>query len=109
MKKVLIIFSGLVLVVSLIGITAHFAVAKKGECVRIQDGTLLTSTGDVIVVGYDEWGYNYQAHLFNGYYCDSYRDAAWCQEWKDVVLMMKWNDAWLSNKDCDDDGSLDRH
>jgi len=23
--------------------------------------------------------------------------------------MMKWNDAWLSNKDCTDDGLLDRH
>ena len=23
--------------------------------------------------------------------------------------MMKWNDAWLSNKDCDGDGLLDRH
>ncbi|MDZ7741078.1 MAG: hypothetical protein U5Q03_04835 [Bacteroidota bacterium] len=22
---------------------------------------------------------------------------------------MKWNDVWLSNKDCDDDGLLDRH
>ena len=22
---------------------------------------------------------------------------------------MKWNDAWLSNKDCNDDGLLDRH
>ncbi len=22
---------------------------------------------------------------------------------------MKWNDAWLSNKDCDEDGLLDRH
>ena len=22
---------------------------------------------------------------------------------------MKWNDAWLSNKDCDGDGLLDRH
>lgn len=22
---------------------------------------------------------------------------------------MKWNDAWLSNKDCDDDGLLDRY
>ena len=22
---------------------------------------------------------------------------------------MKWNDAWLSNKDCDGDGKLDRH
>ncbi len=23
--------------------------------------------------------------------------------------MMKWNDAWMSNKDCDGDGKLDRH
>jgi len=60
-------------------------------------------------VGFDEWGYNYQAHLFNGFYCDSYRDAGWCQAYKDVRLMMKWNDAWLSNKDCDGDGLLDRH
>ena len=55
------------------------------------------------------WGYNYQAHLFNGLYRDAYRDAAWCQPWKDVNLAMKWNDAWLSNKDCDEDGLLDRH
>jgi hypothetical protein len=25
------------------------------------------------------------------------------------IRMMKWNDAWLSNKDCDGDGLLDRH
>ena len=50
-----------------------------------------------------------QARLFNGKYCDAYRDAAWCQDYKDDNLMMKWNDAWLSNKDCDGDGLLDRH
>jgi hypothetical protein len=61
------------------------------------------------VPGFDQWGYNYQAHIFNGKYCDSYRDAAWCQPYKDDELMMKWNDAWLSNKDCDGDGLLDRH
>lgn len=79
------------------------------ECTTIQDGTLLTSADDLIEPGYDDWGYNYQAHMFNGYYCDSYRDAAWCQEWADIDLMMKWNDAWLSNKDCDGDLLLDRH
>ena len=79
------------------------------ECTTIQDGTLLTSDGEVITPGYDEWGYNYQAHLFNGGYCDAYRDAAWCQPYKDIDLLMKWNDAWLSNKDCDDDGLLDRY
>lgn len=78
-------------------------------CTTIQDGTLLTSTGDVIMPGYDQWGYNYQAHMFNGKYCDAYRNAPWCQPYKDVDLQMKWNDAWLSNKDCDGDGLLDRY
>jgi hypothetical protein len=81
----------------------------KPECTTIQSGELLASDGSVITTGYDEWGYNYQAHMFNGGYCDAYRDAAWCQPWKDVELAMKWNDAWLSNKDCDGDGLLDRH
>lgn len=78
-------------------------------CVTIQSGTLLASDGSVIKTGYDKWGYNYQAHLFNGKYCDAYRNAAWCQDYKDDNLQMKWNDAWLSNKDCDGDGKLDRH
>ncbi len=78
-------------------------------CTRIQDGTLLRSDGAVIPLGYDEWGYNYQAHMFNGTYCDIYRDAAWCQPYKEVEVVMKWNDAWLSNADCDGDGKLDRH
>lgn len=81
----------------------------KSGCTTIQDGTLLRSDGVPIVLGYDEWGYNYQAHMFNGMYCDAYRDAAWCQPYKDIRLIMKWNDAWLSNKDCDGDGLLDRH
>ena len=83
--------------------------AKAEDCTKIQDGTLLTSAGEVIETGFDEWGYNYQAHMFNGGYCDAYRDAAWCQPYADVSLIMKWNDAWLSNKDCDNDGLLDRH
>jgi len=82
---------------------------KKDKCTTIQSGELLTSDGEVIKPGFDKWGYNYQAHLFNGTYCDAYRDAAWCQPWKDVELLMKWNDAWLSNQDCDGDGLLDRH
>jgi len=80
-----------------------------GTCATIQSGTLLTSDGQVLTPGYDKWGYNYQAHIFNGGYCDAYRDASWCQPYKDVNLLMKWNDAWLSNKDCDGDGLLDRY
>ena len=115
MKKLAVILLSFVLIVTFSSmVLAGKNKAKKNqeeavECTTIQDGTLLTSDGVVIETGYDEWGYNYQAHMFNGYYCDAYRDAAWCQEWKDVSLKMKWNDAWLSNKDCDGDGLLDRH
>lgn len=79
------------------------------DCTTIQSGKLVTSDGSVIETGNDLWGYNYQARKFNGMYCDSYRDAEWCQPYKDIKLQMKWNDAWLSNKDCDGDGLLDRH
>ena len=85
------------------------AVGNAQTCTTIQAGVLLTSDGDVIQTGYDQWGYNYQAHMFNGTYCDAYRDAAWCQPYRDDELMMKWNDAWLSNQDCDGDGKLDRY
>lgn len=82
---------------------------EKTSCTTIQSGDLLASDGSLITTGYDQWGYNYQAHMFNGTYCDAYRDAAWCQPYKEDELMMKWNDAWLSNTDCDGDGLLDRH
>jgi hypothetical protein len=108
MKKLMVVLVLLVLlaVPSTVGAEQP---CKGDACATIPGGTLYTSDGTLIVPGYDEWGYNYQAHMFNGMYCDAYRDAAWCQPWKDVNLMMKWNDAWLSNKDCDGDGLLDRH
>jgi hypothetical protein len=81
----------------------------KDICTKIQEGILLKSDGSLIETGYDEWGYNYQARIFNGLYCDAFQDESWCQPWKDDELVMKWNDAWLSNKDCDGDGQLDRH
>ena len=90
--------------------------AKKPGCTTIQDGTLVDSAGNIIVVGYDKWGYNYQAHMFNGWYWNSSRpDVPWTKETLEAAgksttwLIMKWNDAWLSNKDCDGDGLLDRH
>ena len=79
----------------------------KQDCATIQDGTLYASTGELLTTGYDEFGYNYQAHMFNGRYCDS--DRVEGGDYCDINLIMKWNDAWLSNKDCDDDGKLDRH
>jgi hypothetical protein len=104
MRKLAIVFCCITLVLAF----STPVIAGDG-CTTIQDGTLLTSGGDTIVPGFDQWGYNYQAHMFNGGYCDAYRDAAWCQPYKDIELIMKWNDAWLSNKDCNDDGKLDRH
>lgn len=82
---------------------------QANACTTIQSGNLVNSVGAPITTGYDQWGYNYQARLFNGTYCDSYRDAPWCHEYADINLSMKWNDAWLSNKSCDTDGLLDRH
>lgn len=105
-KKVLMVFAVLVVLL----MTASAATAKDGgTCTTIQSGELVASDGSTITTGFDAWGYNYQARLFSGLYCDAYRDAAWCQPYKEDKLSMKWNDAWLSNKDCDGDGELDRH
>ena len=109
MKKLILVTSVTALVFSFAALTTAGKGADKKGCTRIQDGILVDSSGDVIAVGFDGWGYNYQAHLFNGFYCDAYRDADWCQPYADISLVMKWNDAWLSNKDCDGDGLLDRH
>jgi hypothetical protein len=87
--------------------------------------------GQAITPGYDIFGYNYQAHMFNGSYFNVYSGGAgyppyygddagyladnpeaanhWAWPYRKVDLVMKWNDAWISNQDQDDDGSLDRH
>ena len=94
--------------VALVGIFVLGAsTGAAGDCTTIKDGTLLDSYGNLLVLGYDQFGYNYQAHMFNGRYCDYDRviGGSYC----DVNLVMKWNDAWLSNKSCDTDNLLDRH
>jgi len=114
MNRILLLIFFIVVVIGLGFVLAKNApsslmTAKMPKCTTIQSGTLQASDGSIIETGYDQWGYNYQARMFNGKYCDAYRDAAWCQEYKDVDLAMKWNDAWLDNKDCDGDGLLDRY
>lgn len=96
-------------------------------CTTIQDGVLTYSPGhylqgEPLMVGYDPYGYNYQAHMFKGSYANGYLGAEgfppyegddeaylaenpaaankWYWPYRDVNLIMKWNDAWLSNKDC---------
>lgn len=102
MKKIICIT--VILMFALIG----FASAQN-KCATIQSGNIVGADGAVLKTGYNTWGYNYQARIFNGMYCDAYQNADWCQEYADINLIMKWNDAWLSNKDCDGDGKLDRH
>ncbi|MCW4012003.1 MAG: hypothetical protein NWF07_03325, partial [Candidatus Bathyarchaeota archaeon] len=87
--------------------------------------------GQLIPTGFDDYGYNYQGHMFRGSYYNSYAGGAgyppwtgddeaylaenpgaashWAWPYRDVTLAMKWNDAWISNKDYDMDGYLDRH
>lgn len=116
-RKYLFIVPILLAIILLIGIDTFHASAKKDVCSTITQGSIFTTDGELIETGYSEWGYNYQGNMFNGMYCDYhpiYRPGGaqydWCQEnYGNDVLIMKWNDGWLSNKDCDGDGLLDRH
>lgn len=121
----------------LLALTAVPAMAAKPDaCTTIQDGTLTYSAGhyladDPLQVGYDIFGYNYQAYMFIGSYANVYlgrygfppyegddetylsenpdAENTWCWPYRNTQVMMQWNDAWLSNKDCDGDYLLDRH
>jgi hypothetical protein len=107
MKKLLIALMALALLAFFVFITVHPATPQKKGCTTIQQGLLVDSNGNLITLGYDIWGYNYQAHMFNGYYDNATRPNIPVTSGDN--LEMKWNDAWLSNKDCDGDVKLDRH
>jgi hypothetical protein len=105
------------------------------QCTTIDSGQLLYQpghylAGQPISTGVNPFGYNYQAHAFSGSYFNAYAgrdglppwdgdDAAyvaanpgaeshWAWGYRFIDAAMKWNDAWLSNKDCNGDGLLDR-
>jgi len=91
------------------------AVLVSAQCAIIEDGTIVDTKGNQINTGFDKWGYNYQAHLFNGLYWNYSRPAIpWTKQtlidagMSTTILVMKWSDTWLSNKDCNLDGILDR-
>ena len=120
MKKI-IAFLIITAAVVVSAVAVGTVIAGKDKCTTIQDGTITYGrvsdpSTDIIPIGYDQWGYNYQAHMFNGKWCDYhpvYRPGGanhdWCLEnMADVELMMKWSDEWLSNKNCNDDSKLDR-
>jgi hypothetical protein len=77
------------------------------QCVKIQSGTLTDVKGNPITIGYDKYGYNYQAHIFNGLYENYSRPDTVVTEGTEN-LVMKWSDDWLANVDCSEDGKLDR-
>ena len=117
MKRIIIISLALVLVVALIAAPVMAGGGKFSTCTRIQDGTLEYSSGhylegEPLKTGYDIFGYNYQARIFNGFYPNASLGGGgqppYCGD-DETYLQMKWNDAWLSNMDCDEDGKLDRH
>jgi len=111
-------------------------VMAQDSCAAITKGEVFYSAthylaGQPIPTGYDAYGYNYQAHQFRGSYFNVYSGGAgypawqgndeayltanpmasthWAWPYREVNLVMKWNDAWISNKDCDGDGKLDRY
>jgi len=76
-------------------------------CNTIKSDSIVDSKGYPVQLGYDQYGYNYQAHMFNGLYDNYSRPQTPYTEGLDN-LIMKWSDEWLSNLDCDGDGKLDR-
>jgi deoxycytidylate deaminase len=80
----------LFIVVLALGFICGLSNLVSAECITIQDGTLLTTDGRVISTGYDEWGYNYQAHMFNGGYCDAYRGMKLGLATRIVMVMGCW-------------------
>ena len=108
----------------------------KVKCTTIQDGVLEYSTGHYnegqpLTTGVDAYGYNYQAMKFDGSYANAYlgrdnlppyegdddaypddnpgAESKWYWPYRETELSMKWDENWLSNKDCNKDGFLDRH
>jgi len=102
----------LLIAIFLMSTIAVSAIAKK-DYATIKDGTIYygrvgTPDTEIIQIGYDKWGYNYQAHMFRGYYENNARPDDPVTE-SDTMLIMKWSDTWLSNKDRNvGDNKLDR-
>lgn len=113
MKKQMVLVMLAALVVFLVMGSSIVLAGPPTACATIKDGTIKDSSGNTLVQGFDQFGYNYQAHEFNGNYdsVDRKLDGKYWGTTGDFVddhLWMKWSDDWLSNKDCSGDGKLDR-
>jgi len=136
LKSALLVLGVLVLMVGLTTLPGEAQKGKALKCVTIQDGVLIYTAGHYlypqpIKTGYDIFGYNYQAGMFNGTYANVYlgRDGLppydgddvaylaaypgaatkWYWPYRKDNVAMKWDEGWMSKQDCDKDGLLDRH
>lgn len=96
----------------LVGVGLAFSVSAFADSlclnpIKIQSGGVVDKFNNALTVGYDKWGYNYQAHIFNGLYENYTRPAVVVAEGTEN-LVMKWSDDWLANVSCTSDGSLAR-
>ncbi len=114
MKKLIVLTAIVVVVVgSVLPGSSSASSAPPTGCATIKDGGLTDTLGNPIRLGFDPFGYNYQAHEFNGTYdsADRVLDGKYYGQTGDYVddrLRMKWSDDWLANRDCNGDGRLDR-
>ncbi len=89
MKKVYLLFVAIMLVI--------VSCNKNGIDDELSMETAFKSD-NALTKGYDQWGYNYTANMFNGFYDNYSRPIVPVTE--GAKLIMKWNDAWLDeNKD----------
>ncbi|MDP3877442.1 MAG: hypothetical protein Q8Q50_10710 [Methylobacter sp.] len=96
------------IIIAITALTAAVNIeAAPTECTKIKDGGITDLQDNPITLGFDQWGYNYQAHMFNGLYDNYSRPETPVTEGL-VNLSMKWSDDWLANVDCDSDSKLDR-
>ena len=81
------------LLIAIFMISAMAVVSAIGmkDYATIQDGTITDVNGNPITVGYDIWGYNYQAHMFYGFYENNLRPEIPVTE--GTMLIMKWSDS----------------
>ena len=112
-----------------IGVSSALSDTLKDKTILYSAGHYLA--GEPIPLGFDDYGYNYQAHMFNGSYANAYLGGAgfppydgdddayladnptaenhWTWPYRNDHVSMKWNEGWLSNQDQDGDGKLDRY
>lgn len=109
----------------------------SSKCASVNDSQLYYKNGGYlnnqkISTGFNEFGYNYGSGSFNGNYYNfilvqsesplppfiddektylarnSGATGEWSWQFRDVKLSVNWNESFLSSKDCNKDGFLDR-